>query len=119
MAKENKSVIACAVHPGVVHTDLGRHKDYFDLFWEILMWFALNANEGAATQLFAATHPNTTLLAGQYLTPMARVITPEPVAFDTKLRFRAGVEMDEIIRDWENFRSPPNDKLEENEAASS
>lgn len=61
--------VANAVHPGVIATNLGRHMGGFmngsmKLFGGL---FLKTIPQGAATQVWAATHPDTAALNGQYL----------------------------------------------------
>ncbi|HNC99291.1 MAG TPA: SDR family NAD(P)-dependent oxidoreductase, partial [Myxococcota bacterium] len=61
--------VANAVHPGVISTNLGRHMGSFlngamDLFGGL---FLKTIPQGAATQVWAATHPATATLTGQYM----------------------------------------------------
>jgi NAD(P)-dependent dehydrogenase (short-subunit alcohol dehydrogenase family) len=61
--------VANAVHPGVISTNLGRHMGSFlngamNLVGGL---FLKTIPQGAATQVWAATHPSTATLTGQYL----------------------------------------------------
>ena len=61
--------VANAVHPGVISTNLGRHMGSFMNGAMNLVGglFLKTIPEGAATQVWAATHPSTATLTGQYM----------------------------------------------------
>jgi len=103
MQQEKKDVIAIAVHPGGVVTELGRHITsyvYNEMLQKAMSLLQLTPNEGAITQLYAATAPNATGLAGQYMVPIARVINSNPISYDVKTRKRIIQEAEEIIKNW-------------------
>lgn len=60
---------AYALHPGVIKTNIGRHLNpVMDLVWALGSVVALKSEEqGAATQCYAAVHPNALQHAGLYL----------------------------------------------------
>lgn len=60
---------ACAVHPGVIHTSLARHVGALaDLVMPLLDLAVLKSTgQGAATQTFAAVHPEAREYHGEYL----------------------------------------------------
>jgi WW domain-containing oxidoreductase len=63
-----KGQVANALHPGVISTNLGRHMGSFlngamNLLGGL---FLKTIPEGTATQIWAATHPDTATLTGQY-----------------------------------------------------
>lgn len=62
--------VACAVHPGVIATQLGRHMAgaAATLFFGVgSLLFLKSIPQGAATQCFAAVHPRAAALSGAYL----------------------------------------------------
>jgi len=71
-------IVTTAVHPGVIRSELGRN--YANLeswFSQFLMRVLLYPTpQGALTQLWAGTSPETVNLNGEYLVPWARVSKP-------------------------------------------
>eukprot|EP00026_Physarum_polycephalum_P017657 Phypoly_transcript_18959.p1 GENE.Phypoly_transcript_18959~~Phypoly_transcript_18959.p1 ORF type:complete len:153 (+),score=22.91 Phypoly_transcript_18959:266-724(+) len=72
----DKGIISLAVHPGVIKTQL---HDQTAKSWSVTIAFKaptkkISEDEGAYTQIFAATHPRiiTDNLNGAYLVPMAK-----------------------------------------------
>ena len=60
--------IACAVHPGTIHTKLARHSRLAELGYRIAKpVFLKNIPQGAATQVWAAAVADPALIQGQYL----------------------------------------------------
>ncbi len=59
---------ANAVHPGVIRTNLGRHMNpvLFTLFSMVGPIALKSAAQGAATQVFVATHPSLEATSGEY-----------------------------------------------------
>lgn len=59
---------ANAVHPGVIRTNLGRHMNPVMnfLFGVVGPLFLKTVEQGAATEVFAATHPSLAQVSGQY-----------------------------------------------------
>ena len=77
---------ANAVHPGVIDTNLGRHlnpvaRGALGLAGPLLL---KDAEQGAATQVYAATHPSMRDVTGQYLAS-SNVATPRKDANDPEL----------------------------------
>ena len=89
---------ANAVHPGVIATNLSRSMP-------ALARFALRAaaplvlkdeSQGAATQVFLATHPSVAGVTGQYFSHCQRA-EPEPIANDPALAARLWQESERIV----------------------
>ncbi len=61
--------MANAVHPGVIATNLGRHMSAVQRFGLLAAapLFMKSPEEGAATQTWAAVHPDTAAISGEYL----------------------------------------------------
>lgn len=61
--------VANAVHPGVIATNLGRHMNAATRFGLLAVapLFMKSPAEGAATQTWAAVHPDTAKITGEYL----------------------------------------------------
>ena len=57
-----------AVHPGLVHTDITRnYPDWFQKVYDVVVPFiAKTTGEGAATQVYVATHPHVAGVSGAY-----------------------------------------------------
>ena len=62
------NVTVNAVHPGVIHTDLGRHFNWFvaGLFYTLGKLFLKNIPQGAATSCYVAVHPDAAGISGEY-----------------------------------------------------
>jgi len=70
-------IVTTAVHPGIIRSELGRN--YANLesgFSKLLLRFLYPTPQGALTQLWAGTSPETANLNGEYLIPWARVGKP-------------------------------------------
>jgi WW domain-containing oxidoreductase len=65
---EGTKKTANAVHPGVIHTNLSRHMNPVvdALFKMVAPMFCKNVHEGAATQVYVATHPSLAGVSGKY-----------------------------------------------------
>lgn len=61
--------VAVALHPGVIRTNLGRHMNPVanTLFGVVGPLFLKSIPQGAATQVYAAVHPQAASLSGAYL----------------------------------------------------
>jgi NAD(P)-dependent dehydrogenase (short-subunit alcohol dehydrogenase family) len=58
---------ANAVHPGVIHTNLGRHNAWMSVMAPVARAIALkDVHQGAATQCFVAVHPSLEGVSGEY-----------------------------------------------------
>ncbi|POW13155.1 hypothetical protein PSTT_03887 [Puccinia striiformis] len=89
---EDTNIHCLAVHPGVVDTDLSRGlEESYPLIKPLLGLksifrgtLLLSPEQGAITQLYAATSPEITekKLKGKYLAPYAKVQTPSKLAQD-------------------------------------
>jgi WW domain-containing oxidoreductase len=66
---EGTERVACAVHPGVIKTNLGRHMGAMQnaVFGLGVPLFLKSVEQGAATQVWAAAHPDGARLSGKYL----------------------------------------------------
>jgi NAD(P)-dependent dehydrogenase (short-subunit alcohol dehydrogenase family) len=52
-----QNLIACAVHPGVIPTELGRNNVFASLFYGVGKLFMKNIAQGAATTVYCTTAP--------------------------------------------------------------
>lgn len=80
---------ANAVHPGVIHTPLSRHMGKFvDAVYGVVGALAMKTiPQGAATQVYVATHPSLASVSGQYFAS-CNVATPRADAEDAALAKR-------------------------------
>ena len=90
--------VANAVHPGVIHTNLGRNMNIL-----LRAGFALagplvckSTEQGAATQVWAAVHPDAADLNGEYLAD-CNVARPRRKAQDAELARRLWEETEAIV----------------------
>ena len=60
------NVYVGSVHPGVIHTDLGRHMKFSSLFYALGYFFMKSIPQGAATTTFVATNPSVLNYPGEY-----------------------------------------------------
>jgi len=113
MRAAKKDVTVIAVHPGVVDTELKRYiaphiaKSIPEFAMALLLSFfkfvSLSAEDGALTQIWAATSPEILEknLSGSYAKPTARVAeTKTPLAEDVELRRRVWLEGEKLIEQF-------------------
>ncbi|KAJ3055563.1 hypothetical protein HK097_010084 [Rhizophlyctis rosea] len=77
-----------AVHPGVVATNLFTHSQFMNsVFNAILPKLATSPEDGALTQLYAATSPDIEAkpYKGQYFVPVGKLAKPSDYALDDQL----------------------------------
>jgi len=94
-----KARSAYAVHPGVIATPLGRHiaGPATSVFFGVgALLFLKSIPEGAATQCFAAAHPEAAGLSGCYLAD-CQVARPRPDAENPALAQRLWEVSEEIV----------------------
>jgi WW domain-containing oxidoreductase len=89
---------ANAVHPGVIATNLSRHmggvaKGLFGLMRPLAF---KNVGQGAATQCYVATHPDTAAVSGGYFAD-SNVATPSELAQDDGLAERLWLASETMI----------------------
>ncbi|MBK6534250.1 MAG: SDR family oxidoreductase [Deltaproteobacteria bacterium] len=89
---------ANAVHPGVIHTNLGRHMNpvataVFGLVGPLAL---KSVPQGAATQVFVATHPSIAGVSGEYFAD-CNVAKPRADANDPELAARLWKVSEEIV----------------------
>ncbi|KAH9179031.1 NAD-P-binding protein [Lactarius sanguifluus] len=78
-----EGIVSTSLHPGIIHTDLGRYSGSF-LNW-IEQMIGYDVSYGAITSLYAGTAPAAGELNGKYLTVWARVAVPSKNALDAEL----------------------------------
>lgn len=88
---------ANALHPGVIRTGLGRHMDDYDAVLEDIGVENLKTVEqGAATQVYLAVHPDVAGLTGLYFSD-CQVEEPSEQARDDALAERLWTESERIV----------------------
>lgn len=64
---QDQGLTACSLHPGaLITTSFGRDSGFLSLLFKVVSPLTKNANQGAATTVYCATHENTAELAGKY-----------------------------------------------------
>ncbi|MBU6161321.1 MAG: SDR family oxidoreductase [Myxococcales bacterium] len=93
--------VATAVHPGVIQTALGRHMGSLgDVFFAVAGPLALKSiPQGAATQCWAAAHPDGAQLNGQYLSD-CNVGKTTRQGESAELAARLWEESEKIVARW-------------------
>ncbi|KIM25455.1 hypothetical protein M408DRAFT_331202 [Serendipita vermifera MAFF 305830] len=80
---KDKGLVAISVHPGFVKTELMRNHSSFAT--RLTQTMSITPEQGAITQLFAATAPEAKNLSGKYLVPFAKEQAPSRFAQDQDL----------------------------------
>ncbi|HEX6241510.1 MAG TPA: SDR family NAD(P)-dependent oxidoreductase, partial [Polyangiales bacterium] len=95
---QGSSRVANAVHPGVIHTNLSRHMNPLaDLVFRVATPLALKSiGEGAATEVWAAVHPDAARINGEYLSD-CNVAKPRRLAEDPALAERLWTETERLV----------------------
>ena len=92
------SKTANAVHPGVIATNLGRHMHPVarSLFKVLTPLVLKDVAQGAATELFVATHPSMNSVSGEYFSD-CNIIQPRKDAEDPSLAARLWEVSEQIV----------------------
>ncbi len=97
----SQGIMANAVHPGVIRTNLGRHTSGF--FSACISFFATfferTIEQGAATQCFVAVRPELEGVSGEYFAD-CKIAKPSPNAMDEKLADRLWEYSNESIKSY-------------------
>ena len=98
---EGTGKVATAVHPGVINTSLGRHLGSIgDVFYAVTGPLALKSiPQGAATQCWAAAHPDGAHLNGKYLAD-CNIGKTTKQAESAELASRLWTESEKIVARW-------------------
>jgi len=98
---EGTDRVACSVHPGVIATNLGRHIGAMaNVFFAVANPIALKSiPQGAATQCWAAVHPDAASVNGAYLSDCNRAVTSAH-GRDDALAERLWDETEKIVAPW-------------------
>lgn len=93
--------VANSVHPGVIATNLDRHMNpLVGVGLALARPLALKTPaQGAATEVWAAVHPDAAGLSGEYLSH-CNVAKPRPVALDEALAEQLWTKTEQIIAGW-------------------
>jgi WW domain-containing oxidoreductase len=86
-----QGLMACSLHPGtLVTTEIGRESALMRALMKLVSPFTKNANQGAATSVFAVVHEPASAIAGLYLADChPRSTTPEVENVDVARRLWA------------------------------
>ena len=75
---EGSGVTVNVVHPGLVATDIVRHRGIVGLAWKVMAPFSLTPEQGADTPLYAALAPEMADKTGLYL-KRRKAVAPNPL----------------------------------------
>lgn len=95
---EGTARVANALHPGVIATNLGRHMNpLVGVAYAVAKPVALKTiPQGAATEVWAAVHPDAARISGEYLSD-CNVAEPRRLANDPALAERLWSKSEEIV----------------------
>ena len=84
-SEDDTNRIAHAIHPGVINTELGRHMNgVMQAIMSMGKFFYKSTPQGAATQVYAAVHPDAAARNGKYYTD-CNIAQPSKNACDPEL----------------------------------
>lgn len=84
-SEDDTNRIAHAIHPGVINTELGRHMNgVMQTIMSMGKFFYKSTPQGAATQVYAAVHPDAAARNGEYYTD-CNIAQPSKNARDPEL----------------------------------
>jgi NAD(P)-dependent dehydrogenase (short-subunit alcohol dehydrogenase family) len=95
---EGTERVSISVHPGVIKTNLIRHMSWWvnPVMGFVNLFIFKSAAEGAATQVFAATHPDATKFNGEFLSD-CDVVQPTEYGRDAEMAERLWEKSQKII----------------------
>jgi NAD(P)-dependent dehydrogenase (short-subunit alcohol dehydrogenase family) len=96
---DGTGVVANVVHPGLVATDLVKTGGVIQLVWRGLGWFALTAEQGADTPLYAALAPEMSTVTGGYFSKR-RPRRPNRLARDPAIIERAWIATQRLVSEF-------------------
>jgi WW domain-containing oxidoreductase len=101
--------VANSVHPGVIHTNLNRHMNpAVEMFYALAKPISLKTvSEGAATEVWAAVHPDAGRISGEYLAD-CNVATPRKLALDSALAEKLWSVSEELAHELSESSGPAN-----------
>ncbi|KZT54674.1 NAD(P)-binding protein [Calocera cornea HHB12733] len=94
-----QGVVSSSLNPGIIRTELLRHSPFFRA---ILNWSMFDPDpEGALTQLYAGTSPETAGAHGEYFIPLARLGVSRPDTYDEEAGRRLWEWVERVTEDVE------------------
>ena len=84
---QDDGVVANAVHPGVVKTNIWRGTGWMSRIARLFSWFYKRPEEGAQSVVYLAASPEVSDVTGQYFQE-TEVVNPSPEAYDEKTETR-------------------------------
>ena len=84
---QNEGVVANAVHPGVVNTNIWRGSGWISRIARLFSWLYKRPEEGARGVVYLAASPEVEGVTGQYFKE-TEVVNPSPEAYDEKVEAR-------------------------------
>ncbi|MEF8815741.1 MAG: SDR family oxidoreductase [Salinibacter sp.] len=80
---QDKGVVANAVHPGIVNTNIWRGSGWISRVARLFSWLYKRPEEGARSVVYLAASPEVEGVTGQYFKE-TEVVNPSPEAYDEK-----------------------------------
>jgi NAD(P)-dependent dehydrogenase (short-subunit alcohol dehydrogenase family) len=98
---EGAAATANSLQPGVIMTNLGRHLPWYQIVTAKLFGWAFmkSVEEGAATQVYVATHPSLAAVSGEFFRD-CNPIVPEGHLQDDAMAARLWQVSEELTRAW-------------------
>ncbi len=84
---QDEGVLANAVHPGVVDTNIWRGSGWISWVARLFSWFYKRPEEGARNIVYLAASPEVEGVTGQYFKE-TEIVNPSPDAYDEKVEAR-------------------------------
>jgi NAD(P)-dependent dehydrogenase (short-subunit alcohol dehydrogenase family) len=84
---QKEGVVANAVHPGVVNTNIWRGSGWISRIARLFSWLYKRPEEGARSVVYLAASPEVEGVTGQYFKE-TEVVNPSPEAYDEKAEAR-------------------------------
>jgi NAD(P)-dependent dehydrogenase (short-subunit alcohol dehydrogenase family) len=104
---ENEGVLANAVHPGVVNTNIWRGPGWVARIARLFSWLYKRPEEGARSVVYLAASPEVAGITGQYFKE-TEVVNPSPEAYDEKAEARLW----KVSREMTGLVEPGGDEAE-------
>lgn len=92
---QDEGVLANAVHPGVVDTNLWRGSGWISWIGRLFSWLYKHPDEGAQSVVHLAASPEVEGVTGQYFNE-TDVVNPSPEAYDEKVEARLWTKSREL-----------------------
>jgi NAD(P)-dependent dehydrogenase (short-subunit alcohol dehydrogenase family) len=84
---QGEGVLANAVHPGVVNTNIWRGSGWISWVARLFSWLYKQPEEGARSVVYLAASPEVEGVTGQYFNE-TEIVNPSPKAYDEKVEAR-------------------------------